>query len=700
MSAYADSVVNHLLAQTWQIALLAGLVGLLTVALRNRSAHLRYLLWLVVLAKCLVPPLWTVPLAVLPERPSTAPLVFTDLGEEHSAPDTPVGAVSDPQPDGLMLALPSVRESVALLWMAGVLLFLLWVGGRAVRYTAWLRARRKPLPALLAESVHDASLGFRFRRLPKVWLLDEISQPFVWGPLRGSVYLPADFVGTSGSDRQRSVLAHELSHIARFDGGVNLLQILAQAVYWFHPFVWCVNRKIRQEREKCCDEMAIAHLHTSPEHYTGAIVEALAAERDSAHPIPSLAIVGSVRDIEERIKTMLKPGKTFRTRPSLVGATIALLVALVTVPAALVLTARAQTQPASQTASQGATESEKAEQPRFPARTFNSQLAFDVWIRETCSPSTERRIGRTPNATPLEIPACELWGVQLSAPVKDWALLVRELNRNTIPYLGLHSFADSDLAHLTDLVGLERLNLTGGQITDVGLQHLKDLTNLRGLMLANTQTTDAGLALLARLKGLQHLWLVNCPITDAGLVPLQSLTGLQDLALLMNTQITDAGLERIGGLTALRFLYLVGNQFTDAGLARLKGLTALRELSLPATRVTDAGLALLAGLPGLEGLTLQSTRITDAGLEHLKGLTRLRSLDLSSTRVTDAGLAHLQRLTGLQRLVLGKTRITDTGLEHLTGLTGLQQLDLTGTQVTDAGAQRLEQSLPKLTIVR
>jgi beta-lactamase regulating signal transducer with metallopeptidase domain/Leucine-rich repeat (LRR) protein len=700
MSAYVHSVVSHLLAQTWQIALLATLVGLVTFVLRNRSAHLRYLLWLVVLAKCLVPPFLTVPLAVLPERPSTPSVVFADLREEPPAADIPIVAGGDPRPHQSTLALPSARESVALVWMAGVLLFWLWVGGRALRYTAWLRERRRPLSPGLWRSVQDPSLGFQFRKWPTIWLLDEISQPFVWGLLRGSVYLPADFVGVSSSDRQQSILAHELSHIARWDAGVNFLQVVAQAAYWFHPFVWWVNRKIRQEREKCCDEMAVAHLNTPPEHYTGAIVEALVAEHRSVHPIPSLAIVGSVRDIEERIRTMLRPGKTFRTRPSLMAATVALLIALVTIPAAFVLTARAQTPPASQTASPGATESEKAEQPRFPARTFNSHLAFEVWIRETYSPSTERQIGRTPSATPLEIPACELWGVQLSAPVKDWALLVRELNRNTVPYLGLHSFADSDLAHLADLVGLERLNLTGGQITDAGLQHLRDLTNLRGLMLANTQTTDAGLALLARLKGLQHLWLVNCPITDTGLVPLQNLTGLQDLALLMNTQITDAGLERIGGLTGLRFLYLVGNQFTDAGFARLKGLTALRELSLPATRVTDAGLALLAGLPGLEGLTLQSTRITDAGLERLKGLTRLRSLDLSSTQVTDAGLAHLQHLIGLQRLVLGKTRITDAGLEYLTGLVRLQQLDLTGTQVTNAGVQQLQRALPNSRIQR
>jgi len=35
---------------------------------------------------------------------------------------------------------------------------------------------------------------------------------------------------------------------------------LVQAVFFFHPLVWWLNKIIRHEREKCCDEMAVAML--------------------------------------------------------------------------------------------------------------------------------------------------------------------------------------------------------------------------------------------------------------------------------------------------------------------------------------------------------------------------------------------------------------------------------------------------------
>jgi len=67
MNIYLRQFVDYLLNQSWQIAILAMVVALLVFLLRNKSAHVRYLLWLIVLAKCLVPPLYGVPLRVLPE---------------------------------------------------------------------------------------------------------------------------------------------------------------------------------------------------------------------------------------------------------------------------------------------------------------------------------------------------------------------------------------------------------------------------------------------------------------------------------------------------------------------------------------------------------------------------------------------------------------------------------------------------------
>ena len=134
MDAYANSVARYLFAQSWQIALLAAIVGLISFALRNRSAHIRYLLWLIVLAKCLVPPMYSVPLPILPNRslverlpdPVSAEMRVVDSMVVKA--DAPIEVEVVIAPHNSRLALPSTKQANFFVWLLGVLLFLLWVG--------------------------------------------------------------------------------------------------------------------------------------------------------------------------------------------------------------------------------------------------------------------------------------------------------------------------------------------------------------------------------------------------------------------------------------------------------------------------------------------------------------------------------------------------------------------------------------------
>ncbi|MCK4292302.1 MAG: ankyrin repeat domain-containing protein, partial [Planctomycetes bacterium] len=349
MENYLTEITSYLLTQSWQIAVLVGVIAAVSLMLKNKSAHIRYLLWLIVLAKCLVPPLLTVPVAVLPEQGPTAAFepVAAHPVEPAVVPAAPVAVVPEVIAVRQMRKL-TPRQWLGLGWLAGVGVFVLVAVAKALRTVFWLRRQRRPLPAELQRQVESVFSGLTVKRFPKLWLIDGTGQPFVWGLLRGSVYLPADFVKVDSAQHRRGVLGHELSHILRFDAAVNILQVIAQAIFWFHPVVWWANKKIRAEREKCCDEMAIARLGAKAKDYSSAIVNILISEYESTRPVPSLAVAGPVKNIEERIKTMMRPGKKFYRRPSLIAATLVILIALITVPTALVLTDRAEAEAATE----------------------------------------------------------------------------------------------------------------------------------------------------------------------------------------------------------------------------------------------------------------------------------------------------------------------------------------------------------------
>ncbi|MGB2806983.1 MAG: M56 family metallopeptidase [Sedimentisphaerales bacterium] len=341
MEDYIAQITSYLWTQSWQIAVLVVVIAAVTPALKNRSAHVRYLLWLIVLAKCLVPPLLTIPLTVLPEEKPAMALetMDTSSGEPSALPTAPLATAQAPTITERPASL-TIRQGFGFGWFLFAAAFVLAAGFKALRTNLWLRRERKPLPGELQTRIAASLAKLDFAIVPKVWLVDGIGQPFVWGLLRGSIYLPGDFVKADSGEHRRDILCHEMSHVQRFDAAVNILQVIAQAIFWFHPFVWWANKKIRAEREKCCDEMAIAHMETKARDYSNAIVSTLITEYESTRPVPSLAVAGPVKNIEERIKTIMKPGKIFYKRPSVKAVTILLLAALLTVPIGCALTRR------------------------------------------------------------------------------------------------------------------------------------------------------------------------------------------------------------------------------------------------------------------------------------------------------------------------------------------------------------------------
>jgi beta-lactamase regulating signal transducer with metallopeptidase domain len=50
-------------------------------------------------------------------------------------------------------------------------------------------------------------------------------------------------------EQLRAVFLHELAHLRRRDLMVNTVQIVLQALWFFHPGLWITNWLIRRERE-------------------------------------------------------------------------------------------------------------------------------------------------------------------------------------------------------------------------------------------------------------------------------------------------------------------------------------------------------------------------------------------------------------------------------------------------------------------
>ena len=131
MDAYINQLSGYLLAQSWQIAILTFVIAFVTFLLKNKSAHVRYLLWLIVLTKCLVPPLFAVPVAVLPEQVHNKPSIVPVLSEVNLNPTVsnvsiePVIIEAKVSVNRIETRKLNTTELFILVWLSGVILFLI-----------------------------------------------------------------------------------------------------------------------------------------------------------------------------------------------------------------------------------------------------------------------------------------------------------------------------------------------------------------------------------------------------------------------------------------------------------------------------------------------------------------------------------------------------------------------------------------------
>jgi beta-lactamase regulating signal transducer with metallopeptidase domain len=131
----------------------------------------------------------------------------------------------------------------------------------------------------------------------------QLQAPAVVGWFRPVILMPVSALTGLTAPQLEAVIAHELAHVKRLDAFVNLFQMVAETLLFYHPAVWWLSKRVRAERENCCDDVAISVCGNAVE-YARAL--ATMAEWQSA---PALAMAANRSPLAERVARLLGIGK-------------------------------------------------------------------------------------------------------------------------------------------------------------------------------------------------------------------------------------------------------------------------------------------------------------------------------------------------------------------------------------------------------
>ncbi len=286
--AWARSFSWGLVQNTLFLLLVFALLRLL----RRAPASVRYAVAMAGLIKLCLPPLFALPISA----PGAMARVPAELDWTAAVPliTAPPGA------------FPGVSEGAALS-LSG-LLFVVWTAvgcayvcacAYAIGRLAWSLRDATPLPARTSRAYvgHD-----RVRLLQS----DRIGTPLTLAIHPRRIFIPAVWRDWSDACR-RLIVRHELAHLQRRDGLLQIVQIVALAGYFFHPLVWILARRVRRYREMACDDRCVDGEPRAIAAYIRYLLEiAEAAHRRPPACDPAATLIGRRRELLGRIHYQLK----------------------------------------------------------------------------------------------------------------------------------------------------------------------------------------------------------------------------------------------------------------------------------------------------------------------------------------------------------------------------------------------------------
>lgn len=253
--------------------------------LRKTPKIFSYVLWSAVLIRLILPFSFESPLSMIPTKvnPISREIIYTSVPMIDTG-ITPINTIVNAV---LPTASPVASVNPLQIWL--YVGSIIWAIGIALLLTYSIVTYVK-LKKRLSNAVHLED---------KVYLMENLSSPFVMGVFQPRVYLPS----TLTKKEMPLILLHEQTHIKRNDPIFKIVAFFTLSLHWFNPLVWVAFYCSVRDMEMACDEAVIKHMgHEVKKDYSQSLLS-LAAGR---HFIGATPLAFGEGDTKKRVKNVLQ----------------------------------------------------------------------------------------------------------------------------------------------------------------------------------------------------------------------------------------------------------------------------------------------------------------------------------------------------------------------------------------------------------
>jgi len=167
-------------------------------------------------------------------------------------------------------ALPVLKEALPVPQSTNsrlpAILFGVWACGFVAITFRWLQRWIRVRADMLAARPLAIEIGIPVVSSPV------LREPGVFGVFRPVLLLPEGMAEELSKAEWEAILAHELCHARCYDNLTAAIYMLVETLFWFHPLVWWMGKRLVVEREFACDE-EVLRLGSEPKVYAEGILK-------------------------------------------------------------------------------------------------------------------------------------------------------------------------------------------------------------------------------------------------------------------------------------------------------------------------------------------------------------------------------------------------------------------------------------------
>jgi beta-lactamase regulating signal transducer with metallopeptidase domain len=343
-----DAIVSLAAHQIVQISLVILIVGIIAQLFLQRRPRRAYALWMLALAKCLLPPVWSSATGLFSWMETRNPAQSIVKSDETPSPVSSITHDSPMVTQNIAVDLDSsaipatskqprnpitAAEILAAVWITGSVLMAATIVIQSLRIRKTILRSSTSLPPEFSSAIESLRQSLSIHRAINIVVCEKPIGPALFGLFAPILVIPRALLESKTRSQLRPILAHEMIHLRRRDPLVTAIQLLCQCVWWFSPLTWWMNWQINRVRELCCDGEVIAALNCEPADYAQMLLDVARLRGILRSIIPSLG-VRPVQVTERRIDLIMSDAARINGRSPKIAWAMLAIIGLLILPGA------------------------------------------------------------------------------------------------------------------------------------------------------------------------------------------------------------------------------------------------------------------------------------------------------------------------------------------------------------------------------